>query len=151
MRIDVSKAVRLSLIIACVLFSKWAYAGTSSRTAPVDCGAIVGTPVQGGLVWGKVAPEQTVTLDQTAVLTMPDGQFLLGFGRDAPATQQLVIHGEGGCRRELHVASREYRISRVDGVPQRTVTPPSEQLERIAREREWVRSAKPSAMSAPIG
>ena len=36
----------------------------------------------------------------------------------------------------LNIAMREYRISRVEGVPQRTVTPPAEQLERIRRERE---------------
>lgn len=156
MRTDVSTTAWLWLMTACFLFSAWTHADAVTNTAPgqstdasLDCGALVGTPVQGGLVWGKIAPGQTVTLDQTAVLTTPDGQFLLGFGRDAPATQQLVVYGEEGCQRELHVASREYRISRVDGVPQRTVTPPPEQLERIAREREWVRRAKAQRYERP--
>lgn len=107
-----------------------------------DCGHLIGKPIQGGLVWGQVPPHHTVIFDGLPVLLTPEGVFVLGFDRDAPASQMLTIRGSESCERELQVAAREYRISRVEGVPQRTVTPPPEQLERIAEEREWVRSAK---------
>lgn len=144
MKFNVAVAARLGVMTTCVVWLASALADT-----PADCGDIVGTPIQGGLVWGKVEPDQTVTLDEARVLTTPEGKFLLGFGRNAPAMQKLVVRGGGGCERDLPVASREYRISRVDGVPQRTVTPPPEQLERIALEREWVRNAKAQRYERP--
>lgn len=114
-----------------------------------SCGDLVGEPQQGGLVWGRVEPGHTVTLDGHKVSKTPQGVFVLGFGRDAKATQTLAVLGLNSCQRELHVSSRKYNISRVEGVPQRTVTPPPEQLERIAREREWVRSAKAKRYERP--
>ena len=71
---------------------------------------------------------------------LPDGSFVVGLGRNAPNEMDLTVGEDVVC--SLNIATREYRISRVEGVPQRTVTPPAEQLERIRREREKVRSAK---------
>ena len=46
------------------------------------------------------------------------------------------------CRTLLTIAPRDYPVSRVEGVPQRTVAPGPEHLARIRRERELVRAAK---------
>jgi len=132
------------LAIACLLLPWRSHADLVD-----DCGALVGAPIQGGLVWGQVEVDHTVMLDGEPVLQTPDGKFILGFGRDAPPSQLLEIRGQHGCTRELHVAAREYSISRVNGVPQRTVTPPPEQLARIARERESVRQAKAKRYQRP--
>ena len=60
----------------------------------------------------------------------------------------LTVGGSLICT--LDIADREYRISRVEGVPQRTVTPPPEQLERIRHEREKVRAAKSASECAAV-
>jgi murein DD-endopeptidase MepM/ murein hydrolase activator NlpD len=88
-----------------------------------------------------------VRLDGALLDVLPDGYFFAGFHRDAPAGSVLSI-GED-CELKLSIAQREYRISRVEGVPQRTVTPPQEDLERIRRERELVRPAKAQRIERP--
>ncbi|HKK23940.1 MAG TPA: M23 family metallopeptidase [Pseudohaliea sp.] len=127
--------------------------GASVLFAPGPAGAacddLGGEAVQGGLLWGRAAPGSTVTLDGEPLPVLPDGWFLAGFGRDASATAALVVSGPAPCERTLAVAAREYRIQRVNGVPQRTVTPPPEDLERIRRERALVVAAKGRRVEEP--
>ena len=105
-----------------------------------ECVDLSGDARQGGLLFGQVAPASEVTLGDRRVPVLADGQFLLGLGRDAPAEMVLTIADGETCEQRIVVAQRDYRIQRVNGVPQRTVTPPTEQLERIRRERELVRA-----------
>ncbi|QFU77906.1 M23 family metallopeptidase [Halioglobus maricola] len=111
-------------------------------TAHAACPDIEGQLMQGGLVYGEVAPGSAVTLDGKPLTVLADGTFFAGFGRNNAATAELVVEGESACTETLAIASREYRISRVEGVPQKTVTPSEEHLERIRRERALVREAK---------
>ena len=104
------------------------------------CPELEGDFQPGGLLWGRVAPETSLTFNGVSVPVLADGEFVLGLGRDAPATLELEIDDVLGC--VIDIQSRQYRISRVEGVPQRTVTPPEEQLARIRAERQRVRSAK---------
>ncbi len=104
---------------------------------------------QGSYVWGKLAPGSTATLDGESLVVLADGTVFLGFGRDAAPSAVLEIHGPGECRQELSVAGRDYDISRIEGVPQRTVTPSEEHLDRIRREGQIVRSAKDQRLQRP--
>ena len=104
------------------------------------CPELEGDFQPGGLLWGRAAPETSLAFNGVDVPVLADGVFLLGLGRDAPETLALEIDGELTCT--IDIKRREYRISRVEGVPQRTVTPPEEQLARIRAERQRVRSAK---------
>ncbi|KZX55209.1 peptidase [Halioglobus sp. HI00S01] len=106
------------------------------------CPDLEGNLIQGGLVYGEVAPGSQVTLDGDALTVLEDGTFFAGFGRDNAATAELVITGDSPCTQTFNIASREYRISRVEGVPQKTVTPSEEHLARIRRERALVSAAK---------
>jgi biotin carboxyl carrier protein len=108
-----------------------------------------GRTMQGGLVWGAVPPGSQVTLAGEVLEVLADGTTFAGFGRDAPATAELVVEGPHSCRETLTIASREYAIQRVEGVPQRTVTPPPEQTERIKREQALVGAAKRRNLKRP--
>ncbi len=103
-----------------------------------------GRLVQGGLVYGRTAPGAEVRLEDREVRVSPAGVFLLGFGRDAPEEQTLVVTGADGERieRRLEIARRDYDIQRIDGVPPRTVSPPEEALPRIREETRRVREAR---------
>ena len=103
------------------------------------CPELTGDFKQGGLLWGEVSPEASIVFNDRAVPVLPDGSFVIGLGRDAAPGQTLSVDSTT-C--PIIISTREYRISRVEGVPQRTVTPPPEQLERIRRERALVRAAK---------
>jgi len=106
------------------------------------CVELTGNAVQGGLLWGTVTPDTRVSLNGRAVTVATTGLFMIGFGRDAESPQTLALEGEQACSQEIHVEPRSYRLQRVDGVPQKTVTPPDDVLERIQQERERVRAAK---------
>ena len=112
----------------------------SAFGAEPACPKLEGDFQPGGLLWGRVAPETSLAFSGVDVPVLTDGIFLLGLGRDAPETHELEIDDELTCT--IDIKRREYRISRVEGVPQRTVTPPEEQLARIRAERQRVRSAK---------
>ena len=114
--------------------------GAVTAWAQDACPELTGESQPGGLLWGRVAPATVLEFNGVDVPILEDGTFVLGLGRDAPATLELTVGPTLSCT--IDVESRQYRISRVEGVPQRTVTPPEEQLARIRSERERVRSAK---------
>ncbi len=115
----------------------------STRIFAADGVELRGTPEQGGLVYGHVAAGAKVRLDGAAVRTTPDGDFVIGFGRDAKPRARLVVSRNGRSEMQtLAVVQRQYDIQRVTGVPQRTVEPPPEQLQRIFAEQKEVEAAR---------
>jgi murein DD-endopeptidase MepM/ murein hydrolase activator NlpD len=93
---------------------------------------------QGGLALGHVAPGCRVALDGKPVHVGPDGRFALGFSRDAGPQARLVATAPGGAAetRELTIASREWDIQRLSGLPPAMVSPNAQQLARINEERK---------------
>ena len=122
---------------------------TFTPGALAQCPPLEGKLIQGGLIWGEVPAGSRVTLDGEALDVLEDGTFLAGIGRDAAATAELAVDGALSCNETLRIKSREYRISRVEGVPQETVTPSAEHLERIKRERAIVGAAKGQRLQRP--
>lgn len=103
-----------------------------------------GELVQGGLVQGRIAPGSKVQLDGERIRIDENGRFLLGFDRDAGATADLRITYPDGrqVQRSLTIEQRDYKIQRIDGLPQRKVTPSAAELERIQRESESMDAAR---------
>lgn len=102
-----------------------------------------GDLVQGGMLVGHVNPGQQVELMGRPVRVDEAGRFVFGLGRDAPPEIKLVV--KDGQKAESHsyqVKQRTYEEQRVNGVPQKTVTPPKEVLERIRREAAMVARAR---------
>lgn len=120
-----------------------------ASVASADCPPLEGNLIQGGLVWGEVRPGSAVSMGGEALDVLDDGTFFAGLGRDAAVTTELVIEGESPCRQTLQIKSRKYNISRVDGVPQKTVTPSQEHMDRIAQERALVGAAKGQRLQRP--
>ncbi|MEO5338494.1 MAG: M23 family metallopeptidase [Magnetospirillum sp. WYHS-4] len=111
-----------------------------------------GPLTQGGLVVGRAPPGTRVTLDGAPVRVSQDGLFLLGFGRDAPARAELSLTGPDGRTetRDLKVAAREYPVQRIEGLPEKKVSPPPEDLERIRRESAQVAEARKADTARPF-
>lgn len=124
-----------ALAVALSLASPAAIAGTVELSGAIE---------QGGLVRGATEPGAKVTLDGRAVRVAPDGKFIFGFGRDAPPHASLDLAFADGTRlhRELDVASRQWDIRRIDGLPPQQVTPDPEIAARIARDRAEVDKAR---------
>ncbi len=103
-----------------------------------------GNPTQGGLVIGKVPAGTRITVDGNPVRVSTAGDFILGFGRDAKSSARLeAVFGDGRTEtRDVEIKRRTYRVQRIDGLPPRKVTPPAEELERIAREVDLVKRTR---------
>lgn len=99
--------------------------------------------IQGGLLIGKVSPGEQVSFMGKHPKVSGDGAFVIGLGRDAPESVNLFVNGANGEQRfSFGVKKRQYEEQRVEGVPQETVTPPPEVLERIAKEAALVNQAR---------
>lgn len=100
--------------------------------------------VQGGLVYGHTQPGAKVTLDDQPVRVSDEGQFIIGFDRDAKPQLELTAVLPDGTRerRALRVTHRDYDIQRITGLPERKVNPPAQVLERIRREAAMIQKAR---------
>jgi|SRR5215469_2030310 len=95
-----------------------------------------GTLTQGALIRGFAGSGAHVTLDGKSVRVAPDGHFIFGFGRDAPAHATLDVVFRDGSRlhRVLYIVPRHYDVRRIDHLPPAEVTPQPETMARIKRE-----------------
>lgn len=100
--------------------------------------------MQGGMVRGSAVLGTVITLDGRALRLSPAGHFVFGFGRDAlPEAELMAVHPDGKEEtRTLTIRAREYDIQRIEGLPQKMVTPPAETLARIRAESAKVRAAR---------
>ncbi len=116
--------------------------GSATAASPFT---LRGELVQGGVVFGTAPPGSRVTQDGKTVRVGAGGEFLLGFDRDAAAVSEVEVVLPDGSRHatRLEVATREYDIQRIDGLPPAKVTPRSpEDLERIRRDAAAVKAAR---------
>jgi hypothetical protein len=111
-----------------------------------------GNFVQGGLVTGKAPPGSRVTFEGRTMRLAEDGTFLIGFGRDAAPEAQLDVHLPDGREeaRTLAVMPRQFDIQRIDGLPERQVTPSPEDLQRIKEDVALVAKARTVDTAAPF-
>jgi murein DD-endopeptidase MepM/ murein hydrolase activator NlpD len=126
------------------LICGWLLCAALFNTAIAQAFELRGRPQQGGLLFGQVEPGTRVLLDGEAVRVTPNGEFVIGFDRDATVQARLREITPSGERREhlLQVAPRQYAIQSVTGVPQQTVEPPPEQMQRILEEQQLVTEAR---------
>jgi murein DD-endopeptidase MepM/ murein hydrolase activator NlpD len=128
----------------------------ASSTAP---GAIKlrGTLEQGSLVVGDVGAGRSVTMDGQSLRVTPDGFFAFGFAYDQTKGVELAVRSAGGLD-VVQVADpvvRHYDIQKINGLPEKYVSPPKEVLDRIARENAMVgevrkRDTDGTAFTAPF-
>lgn len=121
----------------------WRAAALLVLAGPLAALELSGELQQGGMVLGQVAPGAGLSLDGKPVKVAPDGRFVIGFGREAPARATLEVRSGGEVSEHvLNVAPRQFRIQRIEGVPQRTVTPDPKDLARIRAEAQLVKAAR---------
>jgi murein DD-endopeptidase MepM/ murein hydrolase activator NlpD len=118
----------------------------STSTVARACDARLEVPTQtasGALLRGVTCPNAQINwLEQTTFAT-DEGLFVVGIGRDVVGAYPLTASIDGQSMQTIvSISPREYRISIVEGVPQRTVTPSEEDLIRIRRESAMVAEAK---------
>ena len=99
---------------------------------------------QGALLRGQAPVGAKVTLNGETVQTNKDGKFVVGFEREAPLQQTLVVKLDNGQKwqRDITLEKREYNIQRIDGLEQKMVSPPAEVTARIKQDNINVANAR---------
>jgi len=106
--------------------------------------SVSGALTQGSLVLGTAPPGSLVALDGRPLRVAGDGRFTFGFGPDQTGASLVTVRypDGGGDSRSFTPTARQYETQRINGLPQKTVTPPPEVRARIARESENIYLAR---------
>ena len=114
-----------------------------SSQEPVNV-VLNGKFTQGALLRGQAPAGAKVTLNGETVQTNKDGKFVVGFEREAPLQQTLVVKLDNGQKwqRDITLEKREYNIQRIDGLEQKMVSPPAEVTARIKQDNINVANAR---------
>lgn len=99
---------------------------------------------QGSLVLARTEPGSEIHIGERTTRADADGRFVFGIERDAPPQLSVAIHKPDGAveKHEIEVVQRQYKIEKVDGLPQHTVTPDPELAKRIAEQQARVAQAR---------
>ncbi len=133
--------MRLMSITRCalVLALFWLVFAPLAQALEID-----GPQRQGGLLEGQVPMGARVQALGHEIPVDETGRFLLGLGRDAPAEVRVTVSLPSG-EQQVHVlaiATRDYDIQRIDGLPSNQVSPDAQTLERIRRDNALVGQAR---------
>jgi murein DD-endopeptidase MepM/ murein hydrolase activator NlpD len=138
-----------------IFFKFWLITALSVLTFPLSAQegnklSLSGPLIQGGMIRGETEPGSKIFLDEKPVKISENGKFVIGFHRDAKTKWILKIKFPhmAWAEQVLTVKPRTYNIERVDGLPQKTVNIPPEELARRKREGGMVRAARADQSSA---
>ena len=99
--------------------------------------------IQGHFIVGKTHPGVKIWIDKKKVKVTDDGYFVFGIGRDRKYDVIITSQNKGKKEKIVKkVQKRKYRIQRIDGLPEKKVTPPPEVYERIKRENKIIADAR---------
>jgi len=106
--------------------------------------SVTGAMTQGSLALGSAPPGSLVALDGRPLHVAADGRFAFGFAPDQTKASLVTVRypDGGGDSRSFTPSARQYETQRVNGLPQKTVTPPPEVQARIAHEAETIYLAR---------
>ena len=132
--------------IAIVLLSLFLFSSVATASQSVKPNALefYGVLEQGGVLVGKANSGDRVFINDRELTVSEHGYYVTGFGRDAvsPQTLRLITRSGAEYGETLQIKQREYKVQRIDGVPQKTVSPSEESLARIRQETKLVKSAR---------
>ena len=99
--------------------------------------------IQGHFILGKTDPGAKIQIDKKDVRVSKDGFFAFGLGRDRK-NDVIITETLNGIKNQFvkKVLKREYKIQRIDGLPEKKVTPPKEVYDRIRRENKLIGKAR---------
>ena len=99
--------------------------------------------IQGHFIIGKTEPKTKIWIDKQKVRVTDDGYFAFGIGRDRKYDIVISIQKDEKIQRIVKkIKKRKYRIQRIEGLPEKKVTPPKEVYERIKRENKLIGEAR---------
>jgi murein DD-endopeptidase MepM/ murein hydrolase activator NlpD len=105
---------------------------------------IEGSMSQGGLVFGTVPPGARIRANGVAVPVASSGAFAIPLARDAgPSLAVDITYPDGTTEaRAFAIAKRAWPVQRIDGLPEREVTPSDDDVAAIKDEQTKIATAR---------
>jgi murein DD-endopeptidase MepM/ murein hydrolase activator NlpD len=115
--------------------------------APSSSGSrlsLSGSLKQGSLVIGRTEPHTRVLVNKTPVLVSDTGLFAFGFDYDQKKPTAVVVQyaDRSSETRFVQPIARTYEIQRINGLPEKFVSPPSDIQKRIDDENARIAKAR---------
>ena len=98
---------------------------------------------QGNLIIGHTEPGSQIFIDKSKIKVSKDGYFVFGLSKDRK--NDVIINVVNQNKTEeitKKVYKKKYQIQKIDGLPQKQVTPPKEVYERIKNDNELISKAR---------
>ena len=117
--------------------------GHLSIFTTIYCAEFKGKFIQGHFILGKTDPGSNVWVDDQKVRVTKDGFFVFGLERDRKYDVTITLQKKDKKEKIIKkVIKRKYKIQKIDGLPEKKVTPPKELYERIKKENKIIASAR---------
>lgn len=103
-----------------------------------------GELTQGSLIRGKLPAGSQLYLNSKPIFVSSQGDFVFGFERQSPLNHELVWTTPDLLEhsKSLSLIPREYKIQKINGLPQKMVTPPESVTKRIKLDAQNVALAR---------
>ena len=99
--------------------------------------------IQGHFIIGKTEPQTKIWIDKQKIRVTDDGYFAFGIGRDRKYDIVISLEKDEKKQRIVKkIQKRKYKIQRIEGLPEKKVTPPKEVYDRIKRENKLIGDAR---------
>ncbi len=98
---------------------------------------------QGSLIFGKAESVKEITIDSVKITFDESGNFVLGFDRDDSVEHVLIFKFENKTIiKKITPQKEKYNIQRINGMKQKYIEAPKEELPRIEKERAISKAAR---------
>jgi len=98
---------------------------------------------QGSFIIGQTQPGTEIWIDKKKIKITDDGYFVFGIGRDRKYDITITLKKNSNIKKIIKkVIKRKYKIQKIDGLPEKKVTPPEEVYERIKKENKLISKAR---------
>jgi murein DD-endopeptidase MepM/ murein hydrolase activator NlpD len=103
----------------------------------------IGKFEQGSFILGKTKPDTKIKVDDKNVRITKEGFFAFGLERDRKNNVVIKINENGVIKIiEKKILKRDYKVQRIDGLPNKHVTPPPEVYKRIKKDNILIGNAR---------
>jgi murein DD-endopeptidase MepM/ murein hydrolase activator NlpD len=98
---------------------------------------------QGNLIVGKAEPLSIIYIDQKKIKISREGYFVFGISKDRKNDVVIKVVNQNKTEEIIKkVYKKKYQIQKIDGLPQKQVTPPKEVYERIKNDNKLIAEAR---------
>ena len=101
--------------------------------------SISGCFCEGGLIFGKVKKDDSITVDKKKIMVFENGEFVFAFGRKFKQSVAIIYNT---TEKNFSVKKKEYKIERINDLPKNKVEPKAKEIKKIKSDKKKIGLSK---------